>query len=93
MGFKEIIIAILIALGTGIILIHYEHNLDKDSTTTTKPEIMLSIDSTDKENPIIYYQVNNIASTDLVYFSLFNSSSSGKNLYLIQNKIIKPAGI
>ncbi len=90
MNFKEIIIAIIITLGTGIILIHYQYNLEKASTTDTKPEIELSIDTTDRKNPKIYYQVNNITSTDLVYFSLFNTSSSGKKLYLIQNKLIKP---
>jgi hypothetical protein len=87
MTFKEIIIAILIALGTGIILIHYQYNLENNSTTTTKPEIILSID---KDKPTIHYQVNNITNSELIYFSLINIDSTGKELYLLQNKIIKP---
>jgi uncharacterized membrane protein len=90
MTFKEIIvIAIIIPLAIDIFVAHYNYNLE-NATITTKPEITLSADLTDKNNPIIYYQVNNITSTDLIYFSLFNISSSGKKLYLVQNKLIKP---
>ncbi len=94
MNFKEIIITtIVIPLAIGIFLIHYAYNLEKASTTDTKPEIELSIDTTDRNNPKIYYQVNNLTSSDVVYFSLFNTSSSGKKLYLIQNKPIKPGNL